>query len=149
MTGLRRGDIRRSTLADIETDGIHVKPHRTAHRSGKKLIIEWDAEGEPSSYHQHHISRVRRCSSRVRENLLLRLTVKRAASTPLWQRFMRKLVEETNVTRFQARDLRSLIAIASESGSLQEASERLAHSDTEITARVYRRKPTKVNCLIR
>ncbi len=64
----------------------------------------------------------------------------------LWQRFMDKVMGETNITeRFQERDLRA--KVASDSGSLVEASERLGHADTAITQRVYRRKPVRVQPL--
>jgi integrase len=65
----------------------------------------------------------------------------------LWQRFMRKALEKTDLTeRFQERDLRA--KVASESATLEEASERLAHASTATTKRIYRRKPTKVKPLI-
>ena len=55
-------------------------------------------------------------------------------------------MKETGVTeRFQERDLRA--KVASDSGSLVEASERLGHADTAITQRVYRRKPVRVQPL--
>ncbi len=47
--------------------------------------------------------------------------------------------------RFQERDLRAVVA--SKSSTLEEASERLGHAGTEITKRVYRRKPTMVKPL--
>jgi len=64
----------------------------------------------------------------------------------LWQRFMDKVMETTNVSeRFQERDLRA--KVASDSDSLVEASERLGHADTAITQRVYRRKPVRIQPL--
>ena len=65
----------------------------------------------------------------------------------LWQRFMDKALAETTVTdRFQERDLRA--KVASDSDTLVEASERLGHASTEITQRVYRRKPVRVKPLL-
>jgi len=40
------------------------------------------------------------------------------------------------------------VKVASESASLEEASERLAHAYTATTKRIYRRKTTKVKPLI-
>jgi len=55
-------------------------------------------------------------------------------------------MKETQVTeRFQERDLRA--KVASDSGSLVEASEQLGHADTATTQRVYRRKPVWVQPL--
>jgi len=59
---------------------------------------------------------------------------------------MDKVIAETKVVdRFQERDLRA--KVASDSDTLQEASERLGHADTAITQRVYRRKPVVVKPL--
>ena len=64
----------------------------------------------------------------------------------LWQRFMDKVLAETQVAeRFQERDLRA--KVATDSDTLIEASERLGHADTAITQRVYRRKPILVKPL--
>ena len=61
----------------------------------------------------------------------------------MWQRFMNKVLEETKVTdRFQERDLRA--EVATDSATLQDASDRLEHTDTAITNRVYRRKPVVI-----
>ena len=69
-----------------------------------------------------------------------------AAFDSLWQRFMRKALDQTDLTeRFQERDLRA--KVASESDTLEEASERLSHASTATTKRIYRRKPTKVKPL--
>ena len=48
--------------------------------------------------------------------------------------------------RFQERDLRA--KVASDSDTLVEASERLGHASTEITQRVYSRKPVRVKLLL-
>ena len=59
-----------------------------------------------------------------------------------------KVMAETKITqRFQERDLRA--KVASDSDSLIEASERLGHADTAITQRVYRRKPVRIQPLIK
>ena len=56
---------------------------------------------------------------------------------------MDKVLAETKVTeRFQERDLRAKVATDSE--SLVEASQRLGHSDTAITQRVYRCRPVVI-----
>jgi integrase len=71
-----------------------------------------------------------------------------SAFDSLWQRFIDKVMAETKVTdRFEERDLRA--KVASDSDTLIEASERLGHADTGITQRVYRRKPTRVQPLVR
>jgi integrase len=60
----------------------------------------------------------------------------------LWQRFMDRVMKETKVKdRFQERDLRA--KVASDSDTLQEASQRLGHAESAFTQRVYRRKPVR------
>ena len=152
MTGLRRGDILRLKLSNLKDDGIHILMNKTKLSTGKRLIIEWDKEGD----------------MRELVDEILRIPPRRIGDAPLfvtrqgksyidnqgrcnafdslWQRFMDKVMESTKVTeRFQERDLRA--KVASDSDSLIEASERLGHADTAITQRVYRRKPVRVQPL--
>ena len=154
MTGLRRGDIFRLRLSNIHDDGIHTQLHKTKYSSGKRLIIEWDESGELRAL----VDEILRISPRRIGNAPLFTTRSGKAYIDdkgqcnafdsLWQRFMDKVMVETNVTdRFQERDLRA--KVASDSDTLIEASERLGHADTGITQRVYRRKPVRVQPLIR
>ena len=152
MTGLRRGDILRLKLSNLKEDGIHVLLNKTKQSTGKRLIIEWDKEGD----------------MRALSDEILRIPPRRIGDSPLfvtrqgkayidkqgrcnafdslWQRFMDKVMAETKVVeRFQERDLRA--KVASDSDSLVEASERLGHADTAITQRVYRRKPVRIQPL--
>lgn len=57
----------------------------------------------------------------------------------MWQRFMTRVLEETEVTeRFTEHDLRA--KVASDATTLEHAQKLLAHADSKITQRVYRRK---------
>lgn len=154
MTGLRRNDILSLQLTDIKEDGIHVQPSKTRNSSGKRLIIEWDEDGELEAL----IEEIKKIKPRRIGNAYLFTTRQNKpyiddkgqcnAFDSLWQRFMDKVLSETRVTdRFQERDLRA--KVASESDTLVEASERLGHASTEITQRVYRRKPVRVQPLVR
>lgn len=154
MTGLRRGDILRLTLSDIHADGIHVKPHKTAKTTSKKLIVEWDTDGQLRNLVDEILAlppapRIQGAPLFVtrKGRPFIKADGQASGFDTLWQWFMAKLVVDSGITRFQERDLRAVVA--SESDTLQEASERLGHSDTRITARVYRRKPTKIKPLIR
>jgi len=61
---------------------------------------------------------------------------------------MDRVIKRTKVTeRFHEHDLRA--KVASDSDTLQEASDRLAHSSTQTTKDIYRRKPTKVQPLVK
>jgi integrase len=152
MTGLRRGDILRLKLSNLKEDGIHILLNKTKQSTGKRLIIEWDQEGD----------------MRALSDEILRTPPRRIGDAPLfvtrqgksyiddqgrcnafdslWQRFIDKVMAETKVAeRFQERDLRA--KVASDSDSLIEASERLGHADKAITQRVYRRKPVRIQPL--
>ena len=151
MTCLRRKDILQLKLSDIRADGIHVQPSKTKKTSGKRLIIEWDKDGELRAV----IDEILRVPPRrigdaplfiTRDgNSYINANGQARAFDNLWQRFMDK-VEAAGVSRFQERDLRA--KVASDSDSLVEASERLGHADTAITQRVYRRKPVRVQPLV-
>lgn len=150
-TGLRRGDILSLRLGDLKEDGIHVQPSKTRKSSGKRLIIEWDDELRDL------VERIKRRPPRRIGDAPLFVTRQGKpyidekgrcnAFDSLWQRFMDKVMARTAVTeRFQERDLRA--KTASDSDTVEEASELLAHSSTDITRRVYRRKPVRVKPLL-
>ena len=154
MTGLRRIDILQLKLSDIRDDGVHVQPSKTRKSTGKRLIIEWDDRGELKAL----IDDIKRIPPRRIGDTYLFTTRegkcyvndrgKSNAFDSIWQRFMDKVMTETKVSdRFQERDLRA--KVASESDTLEEASDRLGHADPAITNRVYRRKPVRVKALIR
>ncbi len=152
MTGLRRGDILRLRCSNLKEDGIHLLLNKTKESTGRRLIIEWDPQGEMRAL----VDEIQKIPPRGIGDAPLFATRQGRpyidalgrcnAFDSLWQRFMDKVMNTTRVTeRFQERDLRA--KVASESNSLVEASERLGHSDTAITQRVYRRKPVRVQPL--
>lgn len=150
MTGLRRIDILGLKIADLKDDGIHVTPSKTAHTTGRRLIIEWVPEL------RELVEEIKRIPPRGIGYLFKTRTGegyldenrKANGFDSMWQRFMDKVLETTDVTeRFQERDLRA--KVASESDTLEQASALLGHATTEITQRVYRRKPVRVLPLVR
>lgn len=150
MTGLRRVDILGLKISDLKDDGIHVMPSKTAHTTGRRLIIEWVPELRDL------VEEIKRIPPRGLGYLFktrsgegyLDSNRKANGFDSMWGRFMDKVLATTAVTeRFQERDLRA--KVASESDTLEEASARLGHASTEITQRVYRRKPVRVLPLIR
>lgn len=150
MTGLRRIDILNLRIADLREDGIHVTPSKTADTTGRKLIIEWVPEL------RELVEEIKRIPPRGIGFLFVTRTGKgyldanRKANgfDSMWQRFMDKCIKDSGlVERFQERDLRA--KVASESDTLEQASALLGHASTEITNRVYRRKPVRVLPLVR
>lgn len=61
----------------------------------------------------------------------------------LWQRFMKRVMKETNVQeRFHEHDLRA--KAASDAENVERARQLLQHFDSKITRRTYIRKPESV-----
>jgi len=148
LTGLRRGDMLSIKMSDLKEDGIHVTPRKTAHSSGKKLIIEWSDELRAS------IEEITRLRKKIYSIWLFHTNkgqpyIKPDASAngfdSIWGRFMDKVLTRTSVTeRFTEHDLRAKVASDTES---EHARQLLGHSNIEITERIYRRKAELVKPL--
>jgi integrase len=54
LTGLRRGDLLRLTMSNLQDDGIHVTPGKTEHSTGKRLIIERSADPDNEASQWRH-----------------------------------------------------------------------------------------------
>lgn len=150
LTGLRRGDLLRLRLDDLQDDGIHVMPAKTASTTRKRLIIEWtdalrEAVEEAKAVRPTHVSEWLFCTQRG-ESFLNEKTGRAGSWDSMWQGFMRRVLAETKVeTRFTEHDLRA--KCASDAETLEHAQTLLAHADSRLTARVYRRKPERVKPL--
>lgn len=142
LTGLRRGDLLSLKLSDLKKDGIHVTPRKTANSTGKKVIFEWT-----DSLH-NAVDRVTAIRKKILSIWLFHTNrgqpyVKADGTAngfdSIWQRFMAKALRNTNLQeRFTEHDLRAKVASEAES---EHAKQMLGHSSSEITNRVYRRKP--------
>lgn len=146
LTGLRRGDLLRLKLSDLREDGIHV----TTNKTGKPIIYEWSAELREcitlvKSTRPVQVSQYLFCTRRGRGYINER-TGEADGWASMWQRFMDRVLAETNVKeRFTEHDLRA--KAASDADNLEHARALLAHVDSKITQRVYRRKPEVVKPL--
>lgn len=143
LTGLRRGDMLRLRVHDCREDGIHV----TTHKTGKRVIYEWTPERKAAveackAARPVDISPFLFCNARG-ECYLNEKTGTASGFNSMWQNFMTRVLKETKVTeRFTEHDLRA--KCASDAESLEKARALLAHVDTKMTLRVYRRKPERV-----
>lgn len=150
LTGLRRGDLLRLTMADLRDDGIHVMPNKTRETTGKKIIISWSGELQEAvqmakEARPVHIAPWLFCN---KHGECYFDEVKETASgwDSMWQRFMERVLEETKIEqRFTEHDLRA--KCASDAETLEHARSLLAHADGRLTDRVYRRKPERVKPL--
>lgn len=149
LTGLRRGDLLRLRISDLQDDGIHVQPRKTANTTGKKLIIEWtpalrQAVEEAKAARPVDIAPWLFCTKRGDPYVKDDGTAH--AWNSMWQRFMDRVLAETRVKeRFTEHDLRA--KCASDAESLAHAQQLLAHADSATTQRIYRRRPERVKPL--
>lgn len=147
LTGLRRGDALRLTCADLKEDGIHVTPRKTEGSSGRRLIIEWSPElreavEKAKAVRPVDISPWLFCT-RKGEGYFNEEKGTASGWDSIWQRFMERVLKETKVKdRFTEHDLRA--KCASDAETLEHARALLAHADSQITQRVYRRLPERV-----
>lgn len=143
LTGMDRSTLLRVMEEHIKDDGIHV----TRHKTGKKTIYEWTPELQAAvdiarEARPVDISPFLFCN-KWGQGHFNEATGEPSGWGSMWQRFMDRVLDETKVTsRFTDRDLRA--KVASDASSLEHARALLAHSDSRITNRVYRRKPERV-----
>ncbi len=148
LTGLRRGDLLRLTMANLLEDGIHVTPSKTASTTGKRLIIEWSddlrAAIDAAKAARPVLSPYLFCNRRG--ECYVNAEGFANGWDSLWQRFMARVLAETKLeVKFTEHDLRA--KCASDANSLEHARALLAHADGRTTERIYRRKPERVKPL--
>lgn len=146
LTGLRKGDLLRLTVANLQEDGIHVTPAKTRKSTGKRLIYEWTPELRAA------IDTAKDMRPALSPHLFCNqhgqpLYEAEKGTTKgfddIWQRFMGRLLEETEVEqRFTEHDLRA--KVGSDAESLERARQLLAHASDSTTQRIYRRKPERI-----
>jgi integrase len=140
LTGLRRGDLLRLKTSDVKEDGIHV----TTQKTGKALVYEWSDELRAAIELIPRKVDISPWVFSTRRGLGYQKEVGSSGWNSIWQRFMARAVK-AGVERFTEHDLRA--KAASDAGSLEHARALLAHADSRITEKVYRRKPERVKPL--
>lgn len=146
LTGLRKGDILRLTKTDCQDDGIHVQPSKTRKSTGKRLIYEWTPELRAAI--DEAVAVRPALSPFLFSNKFGRPLFEEEKGTTkgfdtIWHSFMGRLLKESKVKeRFTEHDLRA--KVGSDAESLERARQLLAHSDSRMTERVYRRKPERI-----
>ena len=150
LTGLRGGDLLRLRPADIQEDGLHVTPHKTANTTAKKVIYTWTDELRAAvamalAARPVQIAPWVFCTGKG-VGYMNEATGKASGWKSMWQRFFARVLAETKVTEhFTEHDLRA--KCASDAGTLQHAQALLAHADAATTDRIYRRKAELVSPL--
>lgn len=149
LTGLRRGDMLRLTMANLLEDGIHVTPGKTEHSSGKRIIIGWSDElraaVEEAKAVRPVLSPFLFCNRKGRGYMKEEDGTANGWDSN-WQRFQKRVLLETKVTEpFTEHDIRA--KCGSDAETLAHARTLLAHADSRTTERIYRRKPERVKPL--
>lgn len=145
LTGLRQRDLLLMKESDCKEDGIHVTPSKTANSTGKRLIYEWTPELREAVA---GTTSVRPAPSpflfcTLQGNCFVEADGTAGNWNNIWQHFMTRVLDETKVTeRFTEHDLRA--KVGSDADSLERAKQLLAHSDSRLTERVYRRRPERI-----
>lgn len=143
LLGLRRRDMLTLTHDSLQDDGIHV----TTSKTGSRMVYEWSDELRAAIDLVRDTSmgrgKVYLFSTRRGECYIDEKTGNAYGWDSLWQRFMAHMIEKKVIgERFTEHDLRA--KVASDAESLEHAKALLAHADSRLTQRVYRRKPEKV-----
>lgn len=143
LTGLRRGDLLRLRISDVDANGIRISTNKTGRPIVYELTETLCSELESIKLsRQVDISPYFFCKSDG-NGYINEKTGDASGWNSMWQRFMARVLSETKVIeRFTEHDLRA--KVGSDAESLERARQLLAHADSKLTNRVYRRKPEVV-----
>jgi len=138
LTGLRRGDLLSLTRDHLIDDGLLVNTSKT----GQALLFEYSTELHAT------LARAKNLKPQVPGTYLIRTKSGKqytgSGFSSNWKRLIKK-AEQQGIKAFTFHDLRR--KNASDSDSLQEASDRLGHSSTTLTKKAYMAAPMKVKPL--
>lgn len=146
LTGLRQRDLLLLTASQVKDDGIHVLISKTKNKTGKRVIYDWTPELREA--YQDALA-VRPALSpflfcnRFGAGFVDDETGEAKDWNNMWQKAMTRALKETKITeRFTEHDLRA--KVGSDAESLERAKQLLAHADSRMTERVYRRRPERI-----
>ena len=147
LTGRRRVEILRVRSTDLLDVGMRFTLAKK--QSRKILIVEWSDElrqAVQSALDARPVDIAPWLFCTRRGEPYAREDGSANGWDSMWQRFMYRVLKETAVSeRFTEHDIRA--KAGSDSESLDRARQLLAHADSKITDRVYRRKPEVVKPL--
>jgi hypothetical protein len=150
LTGMARSDLLRIDPMpgkNFTDEGIQITRHKTEGKTGKTTIYEWTPELRAAvdlalSVRPVDIAPFLFCT-RKGEGYINEKKGTASGWDSMWQRFMERVMDETNIkVRFTEHDLRA--KCASDAESLDHARALLSHVDSEVTRRIYRRRPERV-----
>lgn len=151
MLGCRRGDMLRIRLSDLKDDGIHVTPAKTKKSSSVQQIFRWEDDHGTDTGLRGVVDQIltippRRIgdaflfTTRQGKGFMNEATGRANAFDSLWSRYTDEVMLQTDVDRrIKEKALRAYVG--GKSKSLQDASDRLGHTNTATTEKHYRHKP--------
>jgi integrase len=147
LTSMDRAGVLALERKHCKEDGIHHTRPKTKRRAARAVVIEWSDELLAV------VDAAKKLKPVFRQHIIATRSGKPfspSGFSTAWQRAMVAAEKEAKrdgveFERFHFHDLRALSI--TETPNLVEASERAGHSSTEITQRVYRRKPARVRPL--
>lgn len=150
LTGMARGDLLRLRPATFTEEGIPVLRHKTAESSGKGTLYQWTPELR-EAVEMAKQARPVDIAPWLFCNKRGECYIDEAKGTAngfdsMWGRFVDRVLAETKVSdRFHEHDMRA--KVASDADTLDHARALLAHVDSKVTDRIYRRKMERVKPL--
>lgn len=148
ITGITQSDLLRLQPAKHFTDeGIDLRRNKVENTTGKRTIILWS----PELRNAVEVAKAARpidispwlFCNKMGMGYVDEKTGKPVGWRSMWKRFMKRVLDETEVKEpFTEHDLRA--KAGSDASSLEHARALLSHSDSQVTQRVYRRKAEKV-----
>lgn len=134
LTGMRKGDMLRLRLSDLQPDGIHIEQGKT----GKRQIFVW------TQSLQQVVDRARGLRRRVGTLYLFASRSGQPYTSSGFDSIWQRMKKKSGLIDLHFHDLRA--KTGSDSGSTAEAAELLGHADPRTTQR-YRRKGVNVRPL--
>lgn len=146
LTGIRQTDMLMMTVDWLKDEGIRFQPHKTINSTEREMIFEWSPQlreaVDAAIAARPAISPYVFCDAKGGPLINVE-TTKAKAFQERWQRFVKRLVEETKIEKpMTERSLRC--KAGSDAESLERAQEILGHADMRTTQSFYRLAPHRV-----
>lgn len=143
LTGMRQSDALQIRLTDLDDEGIHYTPGKSARRTGKRIVVTWSPELSAC------VDEARTLWSRTGREYLFESRPKGkhakrgpGAYTPSGLRALWRVArEKVGLTDVTLHDLRRKAGSDLSAGDAQRL---LGHADGKVTARHYRAKADRV-----
>jgi site-specific recombinase XerD len=146
LTGLRKTDMLKLTLAQVKESGLYIRPSKTKNSTGETREFEWTpdlrraieaAKALPRPQYETHIFCNKRGKPFIDDHF------KTPAFDLIWNKAMKQALQETQLReRFQEKDIRAKTATDADDND-QNATKILGHESSNTTKIYLRSKQVK------